>query len=360
MALNTPTFSRLSLSATGPSTAPSDTESRFAEPPEFVTGDIREVVEWCVDTAERVPWPGEGSTAELWEFLATVAAVDVGAARILEPHLDALGILRQAGNPDLSAIHTTPASSWGVFAAEAPGVTLEATEDSAGWTLTGTKPWCSLADVLSHALVTAHVGDGERRLFAINLRDAGVSVHDGPWTARGLQQVKSTPITLTAVRAIPIGPPNWYVKRPGFHWGGMAVAACWWGGSVGVSRKLFVRLGESGHPLDPILAMHAGAVDVQLASAQALLRDAAAAVDSGEVTGLELARLVKRVRSHVFAVSEAVLTKVAHALGPTPLVSDESHARRVADLDLYIRQHHAEKDDVSLGKLLYETGVQPW
>jgi hypothetical protein len=127
-----------------------------------------------------------------------------------------------------------------------------------------------------------------------------------------------------------------------------------------VSRTLFARLGQSGHPVDPIIAMHAGAVDVQLASAQAVLRDAAAAVDSGTVTGPELARLVKRVRSHVFTVSEAVLTRVAHALGPTPLVSDESHARRVADLDLYIRQHHAEKDDVSLGKLLHETGVLPW
>ena len=357
---DTRTFPGLSLSPLGPGTTRRDGESRFVEPPEFAIGDIREVLNWGVETAARLPWPGEGSTAKLWGFLATVAAVDVGAARIVEPHLDALGILRQAGDPDLSRIHTTSASSWGVFAAEASGVTLEATEDPAGWTLTGTKPWCSLADVLSHALVTAHVGDGERRLFAINLADAGVSVHEGPWTARGLQQVKSTPITLAAVRAIPIGPANWYVKRPGFHWGGMAVAACWWGGSVGVARTLFARLGESGHPLDPITAMHAGAVDVQLASAQALLREAAAAVDSGEVVGPELARLVKRVRSHVCAVSEAVLTSVAHALGPAPLVSDENHARRVADLDLYIRQHHAEKDDASLGKLLHEAGVSPW
>ncbi|MFT2817528.1 acyl-CoA dehydrogenase [Leifsonia sp. A12D58] len=313
-----------------------------------------------MDIAGRLPWPGDGSTAELWEFLATVAAVDVGAARMLEPHLDALGILRQAGNPDLSAIGTSQESSWGVFAAEGPGVKLEAIEDSSGWTLTGTKPWCSLADVLSHALVTAHVGDGERRLFAINVRDEGVSVHEGPWTARGLQNVKSTPITLADVRAIPVGETNWYVKRPGFHWGGMAVAACWWGGTVGVSRKLFARLVESANPIDPIIAMHAGAVDVQLASAQAMLRDAAAAVDSGEVTGRELARLAKQVRSQVFNSAEATLTTVAHALGPTPLVSDEDHARRVADLDLYIRQHHAEKDDVSLGKLVYEAGALPW
>jgi hypothetical protein len=41
---------------------------------------------------------------------------------------------------------------------------------------------------------------------------------------------------------------------------------------------------------------------------------------------------------------------VGHALGPAPLAFDEDHARRVADLELYLRQHHAERDLARLGE----------
>jgi hypothetical protein len=47
-----------------------------------------------------------------------------------------------------------------------------------------------------------------------------------------------------------------------------------------------------------------------------------------------------------------VLTTVGHALGPGPLAHDETHAARVADLTLYVRQHHAERDLAALGRLV--------
>jgi hypothetical protein len=42
------------------------------------------------------PVPGAGRTADLWRALATLAAHDLGAARAVEPHLDAIAILSQA------------------------------------------------------------------------------------------------------------------------------------------------------------------------------------------------------------------------------------------------------------------------
>ena len=69
-----------------------------------------------------------------------------------------------------------------MYAAERPGTRLSATPDAdGGWLLSGEKPWCSLADPVSHALVTAHV-DGGRRLFAVALRDTGVEVADAGGT----------------------------------------------------------------------------------------------------------------------------------------------------------------------------------
>ena len=40
---------------------------------------------WAQDLAQRIPDPGEGGTRVRWEALATVAARDLVAARVLEP-----------------------------------------------------------------------------------------------------------------------------------------------------------------------------------------------------------------------------------------------------------------------------------
>ena len=93
--------------------------------------------------------PGGGDTRGRWELLATVGAADLTVARALEPHLDALAILAEAG------VDHAGSATWGVFAAEAPSGAARG-ERSA---LTGVKPWCSLAGRLDHALVTAWVDE---------------------------------------------------------------------------------------------------------------------------------------------------------------------------------------------------------
>ena len=57
---------------------------------------------------------------------------------------------------------------------------------------------------------------------------------------------------------------------------------------------------------------------------------------------------------------DEVLTRVGHALGPAPLALETRHARRVADLTLYVRQHHAERDDAALGARLLAAGAPSW
>ena len=48
---------------------------------------------------------------------------------------------------------------------------------------------------------------------------------------------------------------------------------------------------------------------------------------------------------------EETITRVGRALGPTPLSQDGHHAQAVADLTIYIRQSHAERDLERLGRL---------
>ncbi|MGY4859190.1 acyl-CoA dehydrogenase [Cryobacterium sp. AP23] len=340
-----------------------------------VDGNADRAIGFAIRTAAALPQPGTGRTLELFDALATVAAADLTAARVLEAHTDALAILAQA---DAAPVDATPAavdagdahiaasrvqSAWGVFAAEAPGQRVSATRVDGGWRLDGGKPWCSLAGSLGRALVTAHTTPegaepARRRLFEVDLTAPGVTVQDGAWVATGLTQVPSGPVSFVAVPAVPVGADDWYLTRPGFSWGGVQVAACWWGGAVGIARRL--RAAALEREPDQIMLAHLGAIDLALIGAGAALADAAAAIDNGDAVGEAGTLLAARVRGLVARSVDEVLGRVGHALGPAPLALDARHARRAADLTLYVRQHHAERDDAALGARLLGAGVASW
>ena len=288
------------------------------------------------------PLPGGGRTRERFALLARLAADDLTTARVVEAHLDAVAVLAEHGTAPRAL---DPDSTWGVFAAESPDVRLDAVPAGDGWELTGTKPWCSLAGRLSHALVTAHTGQG-RRLFAVALGHPGVEVLAGRWHSRGLVDVPSGPVRFTAVTAEPVGDAGWYLRRPGFAHGGAGVAACWFGGAVGVARAL---RGGTREP-DQLAQWHRGSVDLDLDVARLALEAAAEAIDGGRARGADGELLAARTRAHVAAAAERVLTTVGHALGPAPLALDAAHAARVADLTVYLRQHHAERDVAGIGR----------
>jgi len=323
--------------------------------------DVRATVAWCVRVGRDAPSVGDGETRALWDLLAQTAYCDVAAARMLEPHLDALSILRQAGielpdgvsSPDVSLIGADEQSSWGVYAAEGPGMRVDARETGSGWTLTGTKPWCSLAAHLTHALVTAFVGE-ERRLFAVALNGRGVQPLDGPWVARGLPGIVSAPVDFDGAPAVPIGASGWYLSRPGFAWGGMSVAACWWGGAVGLCEAL--RVAASSERADQAALVHLGRADAALWAARATLREAADLIDGR--SSLDARLITESVRAAVVDAATTTLSEADQALGPGPLVSDLAHARRVADLHLYLRQHHGLRDAARLGRIALQSAAR--
>jgi hypothetical protein len=56
-----------------------------------------------------------------------------------------------------------------------------------------------------------------------------------------------------------------------------------------------------------------------------------------------------RVRLLVDQLCREVIDRAACALSPGPLVDDRAHAQRVLDLELYLRQGHAERDLEAIG-----------
>lgn len=302
--------------------------------------DLAAALDLARDLGQRLGAADPDGLGGRWDVLATLGAVDLSVARAAEPHLDALGILHEAGLADLAGDGT-----WGVYAAEGPR-RLHASSGPEGWRLDGEKPWCSLADLVDHALVTAWTGE-ERGLFAVHLDHPGVTPLDGPpWVARGLPLVRSTGLALDAVPATPVGGPGWYLTRPGFWHGGIGVAAVWYGAAVAVARRL--REAAIRREPDQVALVHLGRVDTALVAAAAVLREAAAHARAGSADG-DLHAL--RARQVVADAVEVALRAADHGLGPAPLTLEEEHARRVADLRVYVRQHHAERDLARQGAL---------
>lgn len=311
--------------------------------------DIDRMLALAIELGAEVPLPSSGSTLQLWEILATIGATDLTVARVCEPHLDAVSIRSQAGLT--GDVH----SSWGVFAAEAPGTAVTATLDAGQWSVSGTKSWCSLARHLDSALITARTEGGGRRLFAIELGAEGIVFGDEPWVSRGLAAIASGSISLDRVVARPVGGEEWYLTRPGFAWGGMGVAAIWFGASVALARR-FLEYLASRDP-DQVAFLTLGEIDLNLRGARLTLASAAWEVDAGSE---DFAVLAQRVRSTVSRAAEEILRLVGHGLGPGPLATDERHARRVADLQMYLRQDHAERDVARLGAKIRASSAQPW
>lgn len=296
----------------------------------------------------NLPLPGGGRTYERWAILADLAGEDLSLARLSEGHTDALAILGELG-----ADPPPDGSRWGVWAAQPPGPGLMASRTGGGWRLDGIKRYCSGARSCTHAPVTAAAPDGTR-LFTVSTRDL-VPV-TGTWPATGMAASDTLDVDFTDIPGEPVGEPGRYTGRPGFSHGGAGVAACWYGGARGIGQTLLTA--ATKRDVGPHALAHLGAVDIALHTARAALEQAAREIDADpgdrEHCGW---RRALRARALVEAAATEVMQRVGRALGADSLCHDEEHSRRVADLTVYLRQHHAERDLAELGALVAEAGV---
>lgn len=304
--------------------------------------EVADLFRAAVSDDGLVPPPsGGGRTAARWAELAWWGTTDLSLARLVEGHTDAVAILAELDGPVLP-----PGTSSAVWAAEPPGLGVDAKPSADGWELSGTKAWCSGASLCDTALLTVAAPDGGR-LFLADLGAPGVERLPRRWHGAGMTASDTETVEFAAVTAQPVGPPGGYLDRPGFWVGGIGVAAVWYGGAVAVAQRLrdsAVR-GRSG----PHELAHLGRIRVLLDGCAALLLTAAREVDDAPDADHEA--LAQSVRSGVADAASEVIDRVGRALGPGPLATDAGHAQRVADLTVYLRQSHAERDLARLGEL---------
>jgi alkylation response protein AidB-like acyl-CoA dehydrogenase len=292
-----------------------------------------------------LPRPGAGATAHRWAALADWGTRDLSLARLAEGHVDALAILAEAGRAP------APGALYGVWASRSGGAAVRLERRGRSRVLAGSMRFCSGARVLDRALVVADPPSGQpaggRLLVDVDVTVSGVAPLPDTWCTAAMAAADTLDVEFDDVPVTDddlVGEPGWYVARPGFALGGAGVAAVWWGGAAGVLDRVLrhLRPDPDAHQL-----AHVGELHAALAAADALLGQTAAAVDADPAADHGLA--VATVRAAVERAAREVVDRAPRIVGPAPLSRDPELARALADLGLYVRQHHAERDHAALG-----------
>lgn len=296
----------------------------------------------------EAPAPAMGHTPQRWLALFDLAALgDVSVARLVEAHVDAVGILHEAGRTP------QPGAVYGVWASVRPdGVDVELDRGR----LTGVKSFCSGVGIVDRALIDVVV-DGSRRLADVGVEGvegeslerveqcghvdggAGKSVRGRvEWHHRGLASTNTGSVRFDRHDDVDlVAPSGWYLDRPGFWHGAVGPAACWAGAAAGLARSI-----EPSD--DPYRTAACGAITADVWTMCAVLEQAGRDADRwpADRSGARHRALAARHAIHELATS--ILDRFTRAAGPRPLVADAAVAQRIADVEIYLRQHHGERD----------------
>lgn len=302
---------------------------------------------------DRLPLPGQGATLERWRTLAAVASCDLPLVKLFEGHTDALAIMAEIGEGYVPA----SGQAWGVWAAEPPTARLiaKAAPDKADIALHGAKAWCSAAASVTHALVTAWNERDEPILAAVDLHQPGVRITREGWMAVGMSASASVDVYFDHAKATPIGAPRAYLERAGFWHGGGGIAACWFGAAAAIGE--FVKR-DAARRADPYKLAHLGAIDTALSGTASLLREAADRIDREPHADAMPDALRVRLATERAAVE--VVKRAGRALGAGPLCRNRHFASLMADLPVFIRQSHAERDEAALAERIVNEECGTW
>jgi hypothetical protein len=307
---------------------------------------------------DQLPLPGSGATLQRWRALCAVAEHDLSLAKLFEGHTDALAVMAEVA-PSAAPV---AGATLGMWAAESPdGRAIVNAIGPDGLRLSGAKSWCSGATHVSHGLLTAWFADGRGPLLVrVRMDQPGVRASAAGWHAVGMAASASVDIAFDNAIGERVGGEGDYLRRPGFWHGGAGIAACWHGGAMALAAALqrtLERAPANQHNAFRLAAL--GKVGVALQSTAALLRETARWIDDHPTE--DASAMALRVRLAAEGSAKLVLDETGRTLGATPFCRDARFAQMVADLPVFLRQSHAERDFAALGeRLLSSEGGPSW
>lgn len=298
-------------------------------------------------TREELPLPGQGQTAQRLQRLFAVGREDLSLAKLAEAHWDAVAVLSEAGRD------AEPGVLYGVWASEIPGNALQIVEKNSELTLHGKKMFCSGASIVDRVLMTVRLSESNSNqsiLVDLDLRNhppENLQISSEPWCILAFEETKTSTLTFNQVVLSPenvIKEPDWYLSRVGFWQGALNPAACWAGGAAALVDFALKSKRNDAHTLAHLAAMEASAWAMH-----ALLKTAGQEIDENSSDREQAQLLALKCRHLIEQLCTDTIRRFARAYGPYPLACDASISRRYQELDLFLRQSHAERDLENLG-----------
>jgi alkylation response protein AidB-like acyl-CoA dehydrogenase len=325
--------------------------------------DMRDVLRGAIAHAgwDRDP-PRDPATAEAYlALLGTLYATgrrDLPLGRLLEGHVDAVQIVGRYGTAaQVERLHAvlTAGAMLGVWNAGLAGEPLILADGR----LSGGKSYASGAGVLTHALVTAQTGEGNR-LLLVDLAAVPPAIDRDWWRMTGMQrsethQVRWAGAAIDAEAAI--GHPEEYVREPFFSGGALRFVAVHAGGVAGLCDRTRDHLVATDRAGDPFQA-------ARLADLYGLAEAAAGVVrrvaDDWFAPGNDARLLqVAAARLAVADAAERAIVLAQQSVGLAGHFRDHPLAAMLTDLAVYLRQPAPDAQRLRVGAAVANGALVP-
>ena len=324
------------------------TDNQAVSTPSLTDTLRHDILKTLITYSDKIPHPASSaspvngevsSTLSRWQILAYVAGIDLTIAKWFESHLDALSILHEVGYDKADQ------GLWAVWAAEGHSNPIHYQQGK----ISGTKEWCSGANIVDRALMTYRDKNGQSQLLIVDMQQTGIEIDNEGWRAIGMQGTDTATLQFHDVSASQVGTANAYLERVGFWHGAAGVAACWYGATAYISSYLINAYQQKPNNYK---AMYLGQISTALAVTQQYFHYVADLIDSQPQLSHELA--IRQLRLQVEKVARQVMEVVGQALGAAPFCRNAHFARLSTDLPVFTRQSHGAFDLQKIGEL---TGI---
>lgn len=275
----------------------------------------------------------------LMDVLRVVGRADLSVGRLFEGHVNALLLFEWYGSPEqnqqLGRV-LDAGGFYGVWATQpAPGVTIELS-GGAQMSLKGAKSFASGAGGLAHAIITAGLPEGGRRMVLVHGDDAERADLSG-WRVRGMRATNSGIYDLTGLRiedADLLGCPGDYDCEPRFTTGAWRFAAVQLGGIEALLNETRQAMSDAARS-DPLQRAKFADCVVAARTAYLWVRECALRAASDDVDGPAFARLTRGV---VERAGLDVMELAARIVGTRSAMDGQRIDKITRDLSLYLRQ----------------------
>jgi hypothetical protein len=233
-----------------------------------------------------------------------------------------------------------------VWASRSAGTGVTATSLDGRWQLDGELRFASGISLIDRALVPGWMGV-EHLLFDVAAETA--TADETTWQTAAMDASRSFTATLHVRCNDHIGPPDFYLHRPGFVVGGLCVAAVWAGGIHQVVD--LVVAGTRAFTPTPHQLRRIGLMEQARWQADTAVDTAVAQVMTAQ-PGWQHA--VAHARTAVATAADQVIEEAAKVVGPGGLSRNARLTRALADLGIYVRQHHTDGELEQAGRRALE------